>query len=60
MINGFRRAFDKKGLFFKKRGTTLSVKFKKPIHFNGEESVEEIIKVIGESIEQSKEKTAKN
>ena len=42
-INGFRRAFDKKGLFFKKRGTTLSIKFKAPVRFNPEDSPEEIV-----------------
>ncbi|MFT5917515.1 MAG: 1-acyl-sn-glycerol-3-phosphate acyltransferase [Flammeovirgaceae bacterium] len=45
-INGFRRAFDKKGLFFKKRGTTLSVHFKKPIRFNPDDSVEDIVEQV--------------
>src|SRR5580693_9204930 len=31
VINGFWRAFDKKGLKFKKRGTLLTVDFKKPL-----------------------------
>src|SRR5215510_2826481 len=31
VINGFWRAFNKKGLKFKKKGTTLSVTFKEPL-----------------------------
>jgi 1-acyl-sn-glycerol-3-phosphate acyltransferase len=42
-INGFRRAFDKKGLFFKKRGVVLSVKFGKPMQFDPDASTEEIM-----------------
>ncbi|MEN7546774.1 lysophospholipid acyltransferase family protein [Rapidithrix thailandica] len=52
VINGFRRAFDKKGLFFKKRNTTLSVRFKPPVHIDYKASVEEIVKVIEREIEQ--------
>ncbi len=42
-INGFRRAFDKKGLLLKKRNTNLTVEFRKPIQFNKEDSVDEIL-----------------
>lgn len=56
VIDGFRRAFDKKGLFFKKRGSTLQVKFKKPLQFSEDATIEEITSAIAESIEQSKEK----
>jgi len=52
VINGFRRAFDKKGLKFKKRGTTLSVKFKKPLIFDENMTVEEIQAQIAILIEQ--------
>ncbi|MEN7550926.1 lysophospholipid acyltransferase family protein [Rapidithrix thailandica] len=52
VIDGFRRAFDKKGLFFKKRGTILSVKFKAPMVFSGDESVDEIMSKIRGAIEQ--------
>jgi 1-acyl-sn-glycerol-3-phosphate acyltransferase len=41
-IDGFRRAFDKKGVFFKKRGVKLSVKFKKPVRFGKDSTIEEI------------------
>ena len=52
VINGFRRAFDKKGLRFKKRNTTLTVRFKAPIEFDQSMSVEEIIERIRKEIEQ--------
>lgn len=45
-INGFRRAFDKKGLFYKKRGVNLSVKFGKPVRFNPDDSVEDIVAAV--------------
>jgi len=52
VINGFRRAFDKKGLRFKKRNTTLSVRFKKPMRFDKNLSVEEIVEQVRKEIEQ--------
>jgi 1-acyl-sn-glycerol-3-phosphate acyltransferase len=52
VINGFRRAFDKKGLRFKKRGTTLSVRFKKPLIFDDSLTVEQIQAQVAELIEQ--------
>ncbi|MDI9867347.1 lysophospholipid acyltransferase family protein [Flectobacillus longus] len=52
VINGFRRAFDKKGLLFKKRNTTLSVTFKEPIQFDPDISVEEMMDILREQIEQ--------
>lgn len=54
VINGFRRAFDKKGLLLKKRNTILSVQFKKPIQFDPEMTVEEIIEIVRREIEQEK------
>jgi len=50
-INGFRRAFDKKGLFFKKRGTTLAIKFKKPVRFDTTGTPEEIVAQIATLLE---------
>lgn len=41
-INGFRRAFDKKGFFLKKRGTNLQVTFKKPVQFTDEHTIADI------------------
>ncbi|MFY7828906.1 MAG: lysophospholipid acyltransferase family protein [Flectobacillus sp.] len=52
VINGFRRAFDKKGLLFKKRNTTLSVTFKAPIQFDPNMPVEEMMDILREQIEQ--------
>jgi 1-acyl-sn-glycerol-3-phosphate acyltransferase len=54
VINGFWRAFNKKGLKFKKKGTLLSVTFKEPLQIDYEASSEEILAQIMESIEQSK------
>ncbi|MBB6459407.1 lysophospholipid acyltransferase family protein [Flammeovirga kamogawensis] len=54
-IDGFRRAFDKKGLFFKKRGTKLKVHIKDPIQFAPDASVDEIVKTITNAIGQNPE-----
>jgi 1-acyl-sn-glycerol-3-phosphate acyltransferase len=42
-INGFRRAFDKKGLLMRKRQTTLTVEFREPIRFDSSATPEEIL-----------------
>jgi 1-acyl-sn-glycerol-3-phosphate acyltransferase len=52
VINGFRRAFDKKGLRFKKRNSILSVRFKAPIRFAPDTPVEDIVERIRKEIEQ--------
>lgn len=52
VINGFRRAFDKKGLRFKKRNTTLTVRFKAPRRYDPSLSVEEIVELVRKEIEQ--------
>ncbi|WP_375443858.1 lysophospholipid acyltransferase family protein [uncultured Fibrella sp.] len=52
VINGFRRAFDKKGLRFKKRNTQLSIRFKAPLIIGPGESVEEIVEKVRKAIEQ--------
>ncbi len=54
VINGFWRAFNKKGLKFKKTGSLLSVRFKEPLSLTYEESVETILEKVMDSIEQSK------
>lgn len=41
-IDGFRRAFDKKGFFFKKRGVKLSIRFHEPVQFGENASTDEI------------------
>jgi 1-acyl-sn-glycerol-3-phosphate acyltransferase len=53
VINGFWRAFNRKGLKFKKRGTLLSVNFKEPLQINYEQTVEEILEQVMDAIEQS-------
>ncbi|MCY7353447.1 MAG: 1-acyl-sn-glycerol-3-phosphate acyltransferase [Cytophagaceae bacterium] len=54
VINGFRRGFDKKGLLLKKRNTQLSVRFKEPIRFDTNLTVDEIVAQIEDFIEQEK------
>ena len=54
VINGFRRAFDKKGIFFKKRGVRLQVTFKEPLKIDIDLSPDEIIDMIRGAIEQEK------
>ncbi len=52
-IDGFRRAFDKKGMFFKKKKTTLKVEVQQPVDIDYSASVEDIMKQIMEAIGQS-------
>lgn len=54
VINGFWRAFDKKGLRFKKRGTTLSINIKPPLDIDYDAPADSILDQIMDSIEQSK------
>lgn len=54
VINGFWRAFNKKGLSFKKRGSQLSIRFKEPLVIDYGKPVEEILEQVMEAIEQSK------
>ncbi|MFZ6053328.1 lysophospholipid acyltransferase family protein [Halocola ammonii] len=53
VINGFRRAFDKKGLFIKKKGTTLSAWFKEPLDIDYDATPDEILEQVMDGIEQS-------
>lgn len=55
VVNGFRRAFDKKGLLLKKKGVKLSMRFKEPLDIDYNAHPKEILKVIMNSIEQSEE-----
>ncbi len=52
VIDGFRRAFNKSGLNYKKRNTEIKVKFKEPIYFSPDATVEEITEVVKNIIEQ--------
>lgn len=55
VVDGFRRAFDRKGLFMKKKGVTLNLTFKEPLKINYEENPQIIMKQIMDAIEQSDE-----
>src|SRR5688500_16299889 len=54
VIQGFWRAFNKKGLKFKKKGVQLSVTFKAPLDIDYDAPAEEILAQIMDAIEQSK------
>ncbi len=54
VISGYWRAFNKKGLQFKKKGSLLTVTFKKPLEIDYNESSENILETVMEAIEQSK------
>ena len=54
VIKGFWRAFDKKGLRLKKRGTGLFVQFKQPLDINYDAPAEVILAKVMDAIEQSK------
>lgn len=56
VIDGFRRAFDKKGLKLKKTGVKATMKFKEPLEFDYEnDDTDTIMKKIMDAIEQSPE-----
>ena len=53
VIDGFRRSFDKKGLYLKKRGVNQKLEVKPPLFIDyDKDSIEKIVEKIGESIEQ--------
>lgn len=54
VINGFWRAFNKKGLKFKKKGSLLSVTFKEPLDIDYDDTSENILEKVMDAIEQSK------
>ncbi len=54
VINGFWRAFNKRGLKFKKKGSLLSVTFKEPLQIDYDAPTAEILEQLMDSIEQSK------
>jgi 1-acyl-sn-glycerol-3-phosphate acyltransferase len=55
VIQGFWRAFNKKGLKFKKKGSLLTVTFKPALQINFEDPAEQILAQVMDAIEQSKE-----
>ncbi len=54
VINGFWRAFTKKGLSFKKKGSLLTVRFKEPMVIDYTHTNEQILEQVMDAIEQSK------
>jgi 1-acyl-sn-glycerol-3-phosphate acyltransferase len=54
VIGGFWRAFNKKGLKFKKKGVELSVTFKEPLVIDYDAPAEKILEQVMDAIEQSK------
>ena len=54
IINGFWRAFNKKGLKFKKKRSQLSVAFKEPLQIDYDAPTEKILAQVMDAIEQSK------
>jgi 1-acyl-sn-glycerol-3-phosphate acyltransferase len=54
VINGFWRAFTKKGLSFKKKGSTLSIRIKEPLQIDYDAPAETILEQVMDAIEQSK------
>ena len=53
VIDGFRRSFDKKGIFIKKRGILQSMEIKKPLDIDYDnESIEMIVEKLQYAIEQ--------
>ena len=51
-VDGFRRSFDKKGLFIKKKGTTLKFEIKKPMHIDYDEKPDVLLQRIMKEINQ--------
>lgn len=53
VIDGFRRSFDRKGLYLKKRGVNQKLEVKPPLDIDYDnDSLDKIVQKIGESIEQ--------
>ena len=53
VIDGFRRSFDKKGLYLKKRGVNQKLEIKPPLQIDYEtDAIDSIVEKIGIAIEQ--------
>ncbi len=53
VVNGFRRAFNKRGLLMKKRGQTLSITIKPPLNIDYSSTPDFILNQIMDAIEQT-------
>lgn len=54
VIGGYWRAFNKKGLQFKKKGSLLTVTFKEPLQIDYDDTSDNIMEKVMDAIEQSK------
>ena len=54
VIRGFWRAFDKKGLVFKKKGSLLNIHIKPPLQIDYTQPADTILEQVMDAIEQSK------
>lgn len=52
VIDGFRRSFDRKGLFIKKKGSQQKIEVKKPLEIDFNDSINNITQKIGLAINQ--------
>lgn len=55
VVDGFRRAFDKKGMFVKKKGCELRIKVKPPLQIDYSASANDVLDQIMTAIEQSED-----
>lgn len=55
VIDGFRRGFDKKGLFIKKKRSLLKMTVKEPLDINYDDTIEDIMGQLMSAIEQTPE-----
>jgi len=53
VIDGLRRAFDKKGLAKKKTNTDIKIWIKEPLKIDYNNSIDEIVEIIGDAIHQT-------
>ena len=53
-IDGFRRSFDKKGIYIKKKGIKQTMHIKPPLSFDVSKSNEDLVAQIAEAIGQVK------
>ena len=53
VIDGFRRAFDKRGIKMKKKGVNLSIRFKDPMSVDLTKKSDDILEDLMDAIEQS-------
>jgi hypothetical protein len=55
VIDGFRRAFDKTGMFVKSTGNLLNITFKEPLTLDFSRDNDDLLDQIMEAIEQAPE-----